>query len=221
MSTIHPIGTTGSSNKLITPLRQAFVTNPCDKRRFIPCQKLEELCDEQSVEKELAKAFPDNDASSIQRLTRWIYHGQAQDTSITSQPCRKIFAILVLLNKVGLIKSFLEHPLCDNDLPLSSTPEFTWLSSRRKEHRNHLYFPDEDDGYAIAENFIEKQWSVLVPTFNAPTSGRMRCNVYEFDEKTILPIERISKKKYPGGFGLVEKVKIHREHNGFVSFFFS
>lgn len=198
-------------------LRKAYVLNPCDNRLFIPRLKLEEICDKQAVAQELARVFPDRDRSSTQRHASLIYDGRCQDTSITTGPCLKIFVILVLLKKVKLIESFLKHSFCDDDLPFTSTTNFSALCSRRNGSTTYLKFPGEDDPYDIIKHFVENQWSVLAPSFNAPKAGPMRCNVYEFPEKTILPVEHISKKKYPGGFGLVEKVKIHKEHNGFVS----
>ncbi|KAJ4854267.1 protein kinase domain-containing protein [Trichoderma breve] len=153
--------TNGKAHKsLKVRLRQAIVTNPCDNRRFIPCQQLENICHEQTVAQELAKAFPE-------------------------------------------------------DLPFSSNPDLTRLYSHRPNSGSGLTFPNEEDQYEVIEDFLEKQWSVLVPSFEAPEAGNKRCNVYKLHDKTILPIQEVSKKKYPGGFGLVEKVKIHKEHNGF------
>lgn len=198
-------------------LREAFETNPCDNRRFIPCRLLESICHEQTVAQELSKAFPKSDDSFHQSRASLICHGHTQDTSITSQPCIKIFVILVLLGNTALIELFLKHPLCDRDLPFFSTPDLKKLYSHRNNAASSLILPDEIDRYEFIEAFLEKQWSVLIPSFEAPRAGNMRCNVYKLHDKTILPIQEVSLKKYPGGFGLVEKVKIHKDHNGFVS----
>lgn len=198
-------------------LRKAIVINPCDKRRFIPCQQLKNICHEQTVVQELSKAFPKADDSFHRSLASLICNGQTQDLSITSQLCLKIFAILVLLGNTSLIESFVQHRLCDRDLPFFGTPDLTGLYSHRHKPGSSLTFPDVDDQYEIIDAFLEKQWAVLIPSFEAPEAANMRCNVYKLHDKTILPIQEVSKKKYPGGFGLVEKVKIHKEHNGFVS----
>lgn len=134
-----------------------------------------------------------------------------------SHPCHKIFAILVLIDQVRLIESFLDHPLCDNDLPLSSTQDFKALWSPKVNPMGHVKLPDGYDHYDIIKRFTDEQWSVLAPCFDAHITENMRCKVYEFHENEILPIEEVSKTIYLGGFGMVEKVKIHREHNGFVS----
>ncbi|KAL7946865.1 kinase-like domain-containing protein [Trichoderma barbatum] len=204
-----------ASDELIDNLRDAYVTNPRGGRRFVPGQKLKELCNNQAVAKELARVFPQNDPSTNERLASSICYTQALDTSIIPQPCLKIFAILVLLKQVGLIELFLESQLCDDDLPFSSSPGFKELWARQEESRIYFNFPPGCDVYGIIEGFVEKQWQFLAPHFEAPTTEGMRFNVYEFPEKTIFPIDYISEKKYSGGFGLVEKIKIHSEHNGF------
>ncbi|KAH0499601.1 hypothetical protein TgHK011_006781 [Trichoderma gracile] len=150
-----------------------------------------------------------------------ICHGQAQDRSSILQPSIRIFTILVLLGQARLIETFLQHQFCDDDLPLLSTPRFTALYSSRHQHAPYLSFPDEDDPYRIIKSFFHDQWSVLAPFFAPPTAGDTRCDVHDLHAHAILPIEEISKKQYPGGFGLVEKVKIHRDHNGFRHEYFA
>ncbi|PTB65182.1 kinase-like protein [Trichoderma citrinoviride] len=214
--------TPGRPVRLIARLREAFVINPCDNdKQFIPCGKLRELCNEQAVTQELVRAFPKQDAALCQLRARLICHGQAQDGSIIAQPCLRIFTILVLLGQVRLIETFLKHGLCDNDLPFSSTPRFTELYSPQRQYATHLDFPDEDDPYRIIKSFFNDQWSVLAPCFTPPTNEDERCDVHDLHTRAILPIEEISKKQYPGGFGLVEKVKIHRDHNGFKHDYFA
>ncbi|KAL7808601.1 kinase-like protein [Trichoderma gracile] len=206
--------------RLIARLRQAFVINPGDNdRQFIPCGKLRELCNEQSVTQELAGVYPD--AALCQQRARLICHGQAQDRSNIPRPSLRIFTILVLLGQARLIETFLQHQFCDDDLPLLSTPRFTALYSSRHQHAPSLSFPDEDDPYHIIKSFFHDQWSVLAPFFAPPAGGDTRCDVHDLHTHAILPIEEISKKQYPGGFGLVEKVKIHRDHNGFRHEYFA
>lgn len=220
VATTHNQLNSKTHNNLEVRLREAFVYNPSDNRRFIPCRQLENICNEQVVALELSRAFPKSDDRFLQSRASLICHGQTQDLSIISQPCVKIFVILVLMGKTALIELFLEHLLCDRDLPFFSTSDLKKLYSHQNNSASSLIFPAEVDRYEFIEDFLEKQWSVLIPSFEAPEAVNIRCNVYELHGKTILPIQEVSKKKYPGGFGLVEKVKIHREHNGFVSSFY-
>lgn len=206
----------GNPLTLIARLRQASVINTSDRnRKFIPCGKLRELCNEQAVSQELVRAFPEHDAAFCQLRAMWICHGQAQEGFIVPEPCIRIFAILVLLGQVKLIYTFLQHELCDKDLPFFNTPDYTALYSSQHQQAAELSFANEDDPYSIIEQFVEKQWSVLAPSFTPSAAGDTRCEVHDLHAHAILPIEKISKKPYPGGFGLVQKVKIHRDHHGF------
>jgi hypothetical protein len=210
-----------SEIRLKTRLREALVSSAYRRdMRFIPCGQLEKLCDIETVEKELRRSLPESDSGSYKKRASLICHGLVQGTSIVLKPCFKIFVILVLLSKVKLIETFQKYSLCDDDLPFSYTTDFKKLWSHRKEPKNPkniLEFPGEVEVDEFIENFARTQWSVLVPSFEAPTKGSMRCNVYTFEERTILPIINVAKKTYPGGFGLVEKVELHDDHNGFVS----
>ncbi|KAF3062931.1 hypothetical protein CFAM422_010370 [Trichoderma lentiforme] len=198
----------------------AIVSNPHSGKRFIPRQKLQEICNERAVAKELARMFPENDTDTNERLTLSICYGRTKDPSIASQSCRKIFAILVLIHEPRLIESFLDHPLCDNDLPLSFDPRFyNALWAPKLKPIRHVKFPDDIDHYWVIKNFTNEQWSVLAPSFEADTTGK-GCKVYEFHENDILPIEADPRYTYGSGSGLVEKVKIHSEHNGLGNDYF-
>ncbi|KAF3062930.1 hypothetical protein CFAM422_010371 [Trichoderma lentiforme] len=139
----------------------------------------------------------------------------------TSQSCYRIFAILVLIGHVRLIETFLDHPLSDKDLPLSSTPHFEALWSPKINPVSHVQAPREYENGNWIEMFIYQQWSVLAPYFEPNTTGDPQCKVYEFHQNQILPIEEVSKKQYRGGFGFVKKIKIHSEHHDFNHEYFA
>lgn len=198
-------------------LRMALVTSQYrGSGRFIPHLQRQRICNIEAVQRELQRLFPKSDSESNRKSALLICQGQSQNTPIASKPCLNIFAILVLLGKAHLIKSFQDHPLCDDDLPLYSSSDFTKLWSSKKGGDHYLEFPNDGHDEFI-EDFIRQQWSVLAPSFDAPTAEHIRCNFYTFEEKTILPIVHVSEKSYHGGFGTVEQVQIHDEHNGFVS----
>ncbi|KAL6906593.1 kinase-like protein [Trichoderma evansii] len=196
-------------------LREALVNYAHDdQKRFIPCRQLETICDTDAIAKELKKLFPENDINSLETRASLIYNGQIQNGSIISKKCFKIFAILVLMGKARFIDYFQRQSLCDDDLPFFCTSNFRQMWPHKKEQKDHPKFPNEVDDEFI-EDFVRWQWSVLVPSFEAPQTESIRCNFYTFDEKIILPIIHISDYKHQGGFGLVEKVQLHEEHNGF------
>ncbi|KAL6786689.1 kinase-like domain-containing protein [Trichoderma sp. SZMC 28012] len=225
---------------MLSTLRNAGVINPRDKKSFIPRQTLQKICNYHAVAEELARAFPENNSgknemlaslicyreaqdssSATGRLTSSVYYGQVQGSSSDSQSYHKIFAILVLIGQVQLIETFLAHPLSDSDLPLSSTRYFDALWSPKRNPESHVQLPRGHDHSHWIEMFINRQWSLLAPYFDADTTGNTRFKVYDFHENEILPIEEVSQKIYHGGFGLVEKIKIHSEHNGFDDEYFA
>ncbi|KAH8127647.1 hypothetical protein FP744_10008332 [Trichoderma asperellum] len=203
------------SKRLKRVLRESLVTCAHNKeKRFIPCRQLEIKCDIKAVAKELKKAFPRSDPNSYEKRASLICHGQTRNSSPISKPCFKIFAILVLLDKAGLIDYFQKHSVCDDDLPFYYTSDFGKMWPNKKEEKDHIRFPDEIDDEFI-EAFTRVQWSVLAPAFESPKSSSLRCNFYEFEDMIILPITNVSDNKHQGGFGLVEKVQLHEEHNDF------
>lgn len=200
-------------------LRASLVTCPHNNnkdKRFIPRRQLEIKCNAKTVARELKKLFPRRDPNSCERLASLICHGTTRNPSTISKPCFKIFAILVLINKVDLIDYFQKNSLCDDDLPFHYTSDFEKMWPNNKEEKDHVQFPDEVDDEFI-EDFVRVQWQLLAPSFESPQSSSLRCNFYEFDDKTILPITNVSQNKHTGGFGVVERVQLHEEHHGFVS----
>jgi hypothetical protein len=69
----------------------------------------------------------------------------------------------------------------------------------------------------MTEIFYEKQWSVHVPVFDFGSSENQRPIHYQFDEGTIMPWVSLGKKIETGGYGTVEKLKIHPGHCHSVS----
>ncbi|KAL6689731.1 kinase-like domain-containing protein [Trichoderma pleuroticola] len=162
-----------------------------------------------------ASTLSESDKSTMNQVA------SSKNSTVVSHPRRKIFAILVLIGQPRLIELFLQHSLCDDLLPFSCTENFMVLWSSKMSPDSHIQFPQGCDRFAIIRGFFNEQWSVLAPHFDAHTTDKMRFKVYDLHQNEILPIEVVSKKKYPGGFGLVEKVKIHSEHHSFNHEYFA
>ncbi|KAL7892659.1 hypothetical protein HDV64DRAFT_166552 [Trichoderma sp. TUCIM 5745] len=212
-----PPKTSSGSKALRKLLRASLVTcehNRTGEKRFIPRRQLAIICNMKAVVQELKKAFPGSDPGFCEQLASLICHGQPQSSISTHKPCLKIFAILVLINEAGLIGFFQERSLCDDDLPFHSTPDFEKMWPNEKGEGDYLQFSDEVDDEFV-ENFVRVQWQLLAPSFERPKSSSLRCNFYEFDDKTILPITNVSQNKHTGGFGVVERVQLHEEHHEF------
>lgn len=200
-------------------LRASLVTCEHHKaavKRFIPRQQLKIICNIAAVAQELKDTFPKSDPGFCEQLASLICYGQTRNSSTISKSFFKIFAILVLIDQARLIGFFQEQSLCDDDLPFHHTSSFEKMWPNNKEERDHIQFPDGVDDEFI-EAFAREQWSVQAPYFESPKSISLRCNFDKFDDKTILPIIKVSKNKHTGGFGVVERVQLHEEHHEFVS----
>ncbi|KAK0707838.1 kinase-like domain-containing protein [Lasiosphaeris hirsuta] len=112
---------------------------------------------------------------------------------------RKIFAILVLLNKPEAITNFLSSEVYDGSLPLS-------LDDIKKTWRG-----------GAPEDFERVQWQLLAPFFATSASGSS--HHYQLDDGDILPFVRdhdaSATPTVSGGFGVVQRVKIHEAHRDF------
>lgn len=206
-------------SRLRKVLRDSLVTcehNNTKEKRFMPRRLLEIICNIDAVVQELKSAYPKRDSKFCEELASLICHGQTRNSSILSKSYFTIFVILVLIDEAGLIDFFQEHSLCDDDLPFHSTSNFKKMWPKDKDEKEHIKFPDGVDDEFI-EDFVRVQWQLLAPSFKSPKSSSLRCEFYEFDDNTILPITKVSKNKHTGGFGVVERVQLHEEHHEFVS----
>lgn len=159
---------------MIRSLRNATRFDLVDNRPFIPHGKLLEICNEDAVAKELARVFPKMDSLTKYRLTVSICCEQLEQIRgpyMTSNLCRKTFAVLVLIQQVRAIEIFLRHRFCDNDLPLHNTSDFPVLRSSQEGPGNELHIPDEFNQCEFVNNFISTQWLVLPPDSE---KGKMR-----------------------------------------------
>jgi hypothetical protein len=130
---------------------------------------------------------------------------------------------LLLLSRGGNIRTFIEHNLCDEDLPLDiksvlGEPELY----RRGSERTPLecfticgWHPNE------LESFYETQWRLIVPYFQSPRDDGT-VHHYELHPQTILPWSPIGgrdgEEVGTGGFGTVERVRIDPSSHGFAKF---
>ncbi|KAF2500443.1 kinase-like protein [Lophium mytilinum] len=130
---------------------------------------------------------------------------------------RKIFAILLLLERSHRISSFVEEGVCDADLPLA-------LSKPRKpfklEMRRKNAAPESPPCRCFKKwrsstisRFEETQWTFLAPYF-AP-KGRRRVSHYRLQPQTVLPFTSYNIAAPPGGNGQVYRVEIPSDQHGF------
>lgn len=145
------------------------------QRKFVPDHALHCLVSDEFIYRALEKA----NVASVQRteVARKIAQGG-----------KKIFAILILDDKFIDIFKFIESDeLHDTKLPFK-------LDALRSE----LKMSDP-------EQFEERQWEFLTPTFVRGTLNRC------FRDRIILPFV-IKEEVAKGAFGTVYRLKLHAEH---------
>lgn len=181
---------------------------------FIPIKALESLIQEQNVVEELTRYLPHTTQREIwDTATRICAIPIAEEKSY-----RKIFAILVLIEKTGSILEFLGEGVHDGDLPLMKLGldrkpgifEFGRKPEEGKASRPLKCFKTFSRINFI--NFENCQWAVLAPIFGRPR--RKDVKHLSLEDQRILPFteeEEVSE----GGFGRVSRVNIHPDHHHF------
>ncbi|CEF74399.1 unnamed protein product [Fusarium graminearum] len=172
------VDTLGIGVNLRTRIRRATVRS-CYPRygidKFLPKDELSKLLTRQSVEKALTKCQKYRKYPSTTRLRNLELEIETICKSPTgsegehsnTKSYRKIFVILVLLNKASFVSCFIDGGICDDDLPfcfdcVSDTSK--WKCLRRDGHELPTQgFQDLSKNFF--KKFMGKQWIVLVPYF--------------------------------------------------------
>lgn len=155
------------------------------------------------------------------------------DTICPESPSRsrkKLFAILVCINKAACILHFIQENLYDFHLPFyftDSHEEEAYVFSKAEngdEARVHCF---TRMGWSISdcEMFQKYQWGFLAPYFEIISDGkRKRPLHYVFEDREVLPfIEDSSKENFgepsmiSGGYSEVWRVRIHPAHHSHPS----
>lgn len=150
-------------------------------------------------------------AANLDRLTQRI---------CGHRPFKRIFALLVLVNKASDIEAFIADDIADGDLPLckvSRPGSYLFGLARQGDSRNALRC-FETWGPSFIRSFEEWQWTVLAPTFEKGQRRDVKHVV--LSHKHPLPFTKDSRLSVDdrisqGGHSTVFKVEIHPEHHNF------
>ncbi|KAJ4057916.1 hypothetical protein NW756_010313 [Fusarium oxysporum] len=195
------------SNPLKSVLKPSLLREKDSRRRFfLPAEAINSICNQVTVHEELLRYYFEPDAIKL-----------AGYVCSTEKPAREVFSILVLVDKVNGIHRFCDAGMLDDDLPLGSNNQNTELWSRHSTVNEPLLSGNSPEDSDMIGIFYEKQWSVHVPVFDFGSSENQRPVHYQFDEGTIIPWVSLGKKIETGGYGIVEKLKIHLGHYHSVS----
>jgi hypothetical protein len=205
---------------------------------FFPRALLASLVTEDAVIKELTRTLNDTHTpSQIREYAQRICEERALPKEFDNRPSkiksfRKIFAILVLVEKTSCISKFLELEggVSDLDLPLVKIPK---VASGSLFHLGKVPPPGlpkkrlecfHNWTQAPIAAFEYWQWATIAPFFHKGL--RKDVQHYPLQNSVILPFvppsvddreerESNSRTEIEGGYGCVFKVKIHADHHDF------
>ncbi|KAK0713436.1 kinase-like domain-containing protein [Lasiosphaeria miniovina] len=135
---------------------------------------------------------------------------------------RRIFAILVLIDKAPAIHQFIREGVNDSDLPLVRSGTEKDMRRSRALDKELKCFGSGWTGIQI-RNFVEYQWTTLAPFFSK-SEERKEVRHYPLQDRVILPFSPNKKQgevneELLGGGGRVFKTGIHPDHHNFHAFF--
>jgi hypothetical protein len=209
-----------------------------EKKGFFPWGVLSALITETCVRDELGnhrKSFEDPSDGFIEIMVRRICKESASfDQCVTGQKSkeqklggfRRIFVILVLIEKTPDIVKFLEEGVSDSDLPLNKVERHREkgvydLRLSRDPSRRLKCFRKKWSQLHI-RLFEEWQWTCLAPFFAKCEYKDVKH--YRLQDEVILPFTYDGRRddadvhrmlEFEGGFGKVFKAEIHADHHNF------
>ncbi|RGP60994.1 serine/threonine protein kinase [Fusarium sporotrichioides] len=176
-----------------------------NEKRFLPSGDLKTICNHSAVCEELI----------TNRFER--HHAQSCATYICEKPAREIFAVLVLINQIDFLPDFIREGIVDDNLPFSGDQQHTELWYREPGHKKRVAFLNYPKHAEMMREFYNKQWWVHVPFLDWDKANHKALN-FRYDLGTVIPWTEISDQDTSGGFGVVEKVKIHQDHHSFTQY---
>ncbi|KAK1991583.1 kinase domain-containing protein [Colletotrichum falcatum] len=177
--------------------RKYGVDNLQGERKYVPIDVLDELVTMEGIYKELCRS------PKHQVLMRGSRRHLAE--RVVNSNARKLFLVLVLLDRCSDMDKLLKSGLTDNDLPLVK--------------QGHSFRSDTDRGKSFslppkwsgptADQFLEKQYRVLAPVFG--TSGEHRM----FHPRRPMPFQNIDESGKEGSNSFVYYAEIRPGHQRF------
>jgi len=173
-----------------------------DSRRFLPENKLEAFINDKSVRAELGYT-----GRGLARLLgRWRSSADSvQADEVVSKVvsgAKKVFAILVIMDKVDRLSALLDEGLRDAHLPLSLDPSLQVVLSHDKSHQFLFHEWRIDEVKRLVDEY---QGPYLAPTLEADSQYR------KLDERLPLPFIE-AQEIASGGGGCIYRAKLHPNH---------
>ncbi|EQB54133.1 protein kinase [Colletotrichum gloeosporioides Cg-14] len=215
-SVIPPHIATGERKSLQASLIKALVRQN-DGREFLPLAKLDELVTRKVVERQLRGEFGASSGEpDIQRCVEYVCNRKevegARHLKFTSG--RRLFALLIMIEKLESFNDLRNADLCDIDLPLKGLDDTPKGALRDKEFTCFQSWSTFN-----LRSFEEWQWKLLAPYFWTAEDPKEKVLFYRLAPQTVMPWteEETAAVEHYGGQSWVKKVKIHKSHHNFKS----
>lgn len=212
-------------------LERAIVYPRHTTRFFIPDGVLDELLDEASVTSEIPGLKYTQSVAEEPTLRSESIYQRIHGTKDAKQSFKRIFAILILIEKADAILNFIENSIDDSRLPFFDKPARAGLLySTHGDTETSLSFTWHWHRSA-SSSFLRKQWVFLAPTFESTPENI--CH-YRLSQDHVLPIVYDEGSNVPaweevqgemmrhlGAFGdlpEVTKVRLHPQHYKFQNY---
>ncbi|KAL8310441.1 hypothetical protein RB597_010327 [Gaeumannomyces tritici] len=206
-------------------------------KKFLPFNKLGELITRVTVEKELI--FHGFSAAKASELSAKIVD---ISSPLTPRPGhyekttrRKLFAILVIIDKVRAIQGLIEEGILDKDLPFTQKPNRSARALPRTLWRKCMP-PGGGDASMVPvtsmqkwrrieiDYFHDNQWTVLAPFLQLSNPDAPKVHHYPLEYHSILPFvelegaddgleDLMEMQEFTGGCSEVHKIQIHEHHH--------
>lgn len=217
--------------KLQDQFYEALVKPYEEKNGYFPRALLSSLVTVKCVLEELTNKLREtHPASLIREYARRICEECPQPSDDEDQrppkikSFKKIFVILVLIEKISSISKFLDEDVNDLDLPLSKAPKTgngARFDLRRSCALDQSLECFEGWNQTHVTYFEVWQWSTVAPFFHKGT--RKEVQHFLLPNSVMLPFKTDSRRdenmdnktEIEGGFGCVFRVEIHQDHHNF------
>ncbi|KAI1398511.1 kinase-like protein [Hypoxylon fuscum] len=188
-------------------------------RLFLPQNQLDALTP-QLVKEELGRSMPMLPQSVLDDYTTQIMGMDINNAIRPWYPKKprlfQVFIILVLLNSVGNIASFISTGITDADLPILYFEHEPALQADSEASAARLGQCFNNWTSSSIETFMETQWIVLSPFFAKSIDD---VSLYDFKSQIILPFLEEDQggvsSASTGGYSNVQRIKIHHRHHDF------
>jgi hypothetical protein len=200
-----------------------------EKKGFFPRKKLSKLVTKDCVLNELTRSLGDTHSQSqiksyAQRVCDEIELPKENDDNRPPRimSFKKIFVILVMIQKTSSISKFIEEGVTDLDLPIGKRPKAG--TDARIDLR--LSRAPEDELQCFHNwtqfeivSFEEWQWTTISPFFHK--GSRKDVQHFCLPDSAILPFtfdssrDKKALSEMEGGYGRVFEVNIHEDHHEF------